>query len=64
MTPRTGVRATAPVLRGSPLPTLTVTVLSPDTDNQLPELGCKELGRPRSPDGRSEESEQFLNYGV
>lgn len=39
-------------------------LLSPDTDNQLFELGCEELGWPGGPDGRSEESEQFLDYGV
>lgn len=38
--------------------------LSPNTDNQLFELGCEELGRCGGPDGGSEESEQFLNYGV
>ena len=38
--------------------------LSPDTDNQLFELGGEELGRPGGPDGGSEESEQFLDYGV
>lgn len=38
--------------------------LSPDTDNQLFELGCEELGWPGGPDGGSEESEQFLDYGI
>ena len=38
--------------------------MSPDTDNQLFELGCEELGWPGGPNGGSEESEQFLNYGV
>ena len=38
--------------------------LSPDTDNQLFELGCEELGWCGGPDGRSEESEQFPDYGV
>jgi hypothetical protein len=44
--------------------TLSVTFFLTLSDNQLPKLGCKELGRPGSPDGCSEESEQFLDYGV
>lgn len=36
----------------------------PYVDNQLFELGCEEFSWPGGPDGGSEESKQFLDYGV